>query len=195
VKAEESDDVARLKGDIRMASVVSRLCNDKIGRAADDMELLLGRISVRVPASVINRLLRGSTTDATTMELGRKVFRQRLADAVYQRYTYAAHGVAMDQEDFLRALSGDSTFRRTVDRLFPAISPPAVVREMLTNARVLAQCSDGILRPLGTGTVASPEASSHLGLEVDPSGPCAARRGCSTRLRSSRAEHLDCTAT
>jgi DNA helicase IV len=147
VKAEEGDDVARLKGDIRMASVLRKLCNDMIGRAADDMELLLGRISVTLPASLINGLLRSATRDATTLEMGRKVFRQRLADAVYRRYTYAAHGVAVDQEDFLRSLSEDSTFRRTVDRLFPSFRPPAVVREMLTNARVLGQSSDGILTP------------------------------------------------
>jgi DNA helicase IV len=96
---------------------------------------------------LINGLLRSATRDATTLEMGRKVFRQRLADAVYRRYTYAAHGVAVDQEDFLRSLSEDSTFRRTVDRLFPSFRPPAVVREMLTNARVLAQSSDGILTP------------------------------------------------
>ena len=52
-----------------------------------------------------------------------------------------------DPRDVTRAVQADPVLRRTLDAVWPAVSPKALVRDLLSNAEQLVSCAEGILEP------------------------------------------------
>ncbi|MGH2683863.1 MAG: HelD family protein, partial [Actinomycetota bacterium] len=138
VRGEDGADVARVKGDARMAEVVRRACHGGLSLAETDIDASTPWGRVRIGADEINELLMATLDRDVPLNVGREGFRRQVERLAVQR------GPALHDE-FLSALRRDRSFRTTLDKAWPSMSAPAIVRRLLGNARVLAEAAGGLL--------------------------------------------------
>ncbi|MGH9211149.1 MAG: HelD family protein [Acidimicrobiales bacterium] len=147
IRATEDRLVARLKGDARMAVVMARAVHSarrpatepletttrwgRVGLTAEDLAAAVKEIEARdVPHNVGRAALRTQLT---------RLVRQQIAA---RRGDELAGAAELDQE-----LGSDRTWSRALDRLWPTLSAPALVRRLLGSTRVLGQAAAGVLDP------------------------------------------------
>jgi len=140
VRGEDPPDVARVKGDVRMAEVVRRTCHGELSLVEHDVDASTPWGRVRITADEINELLMATLDRDVPLNVGREGFRRQVERLAVQR------GPALHDE-FRAALRRDRSFRTTLDKAWPSMSAPAVIRRLLGNARVLAEAADGLLTP------------------------------------------------
>jgi DNA helicase IV len=146
-------DVARIKGDVRMANVIKRAVADLEVGASEDVELRYeGRkLFFRARASkhmakLARRRLRGRHNDK------RRDLRAVLADYLFKQWRKKERDwvdlVGKEQRRaFIETLATDDNFRTALDAMWPAITAPQLVHRLFTDERALARASEGILSP------------------------------------------------
>ncbi|MGI4895169.1 MAG: HelD family protein, partial [Janthinobacterium lividum] len=147
VRAEESADVATLKGDARLAEVLRRAVWSAV---ADPTEVLdNGAVVVtrgsrrwRVPGYVVRDLLDELTTRGIRYEAARALLPQRLAHAVLQLFEAAGDSPDDVVQD---AVARSPEVRRAVKLLMPQQDAAKVLWRLLADPGFLEHCAGGIL--------------------------------------------------
>lgn len=144
VRAVDPPEVARLKGDPRMAEVVRRAAHGLVKRPSEDVVLATPWGRLRLPAADVAAAVTEILQRGTAMAVARTALRARL-----QRMASLAHqelrGEAAAADGLEEALRGSGELAAAVARIWPSLSGPVLVKRLLTSARALAAAAHGVL--------------------------------------------------
>jgi DNA helicase IV len=146
VRAEDTHLGQRVKGDARMAAVLARALEQRRQPLEEDLDLWVGAVHLDLPADRANQLTENVAGRRLPYASARDTLREQLIRAIYDRYVERTGRLtAPEQATVARSLRGLKEFQSAVDRLWPSVSPSALVREVLTNRAALDRAADGIL--------------------------------------------------
>lgn len=144
VKAADAVEVARLKGDARMAAVVERAVWSHVRAAAAGLVVPMGARRWRVPAHEADELVAELRTRGVRYAAGRAMLPQRLAHTVLTRMELAGDSPDDRVQD---AVARSRPVKQYVDHLWPALDPRRVVMRLLGDREFLADAADGLIGP------------------------------------------------
>jgi DNA helicase IV len=143
---DEPRDVARLKGDERIAVVIARAAELRLRGEPDELLLRLDGAFVRVRIRDQLRLLEEVRGEHGTTAAARERFRMAIVRSFYGEYGRLLEGAAVrDAEQVERALRASGELRRVLDLAWPPLRPDRLVRSLYTMPRLLAAAADGLL--------------------------------------------------
>jgi DNA helicase IV len=139
-------EVARLKGDARLAAVVARAAELKLAGAPEEVLLRLEGEYIRVREHEVRELLRDVREEHGTTAAARERFRMAIVRRFYADYGRVLGGGAyLDGEQVEKALRSGGYLNRVLERAWPAVTPERLVRSLYATPAFLAQAADGIL--------------------------------------------------
>ncbi len=152
VTGEDPLPVRRLKGDPRLASVLARALDLRRGRVEDGITLRARSIGCTLAPDEVNQLVGAIAGGPSPYKAGRSSLRARLVSLVRQKLRQSGH-IEANEPWLERELTATDTFRSLLDHLWPAVSPTALVGELLASPErlraagaVLDEDERGLLR-------------------------------------------------
>ncbi|MGH9246586.1 MAG: HelD family protein [Acidimicrobiales bacterium] len=145
VRATDSTDVARIKGEARMADVVRNAVWGHVRKPSEGLDEATSWGTMRVDAHELAALLDEIVARDIPFAVGRQAFRTRVHRLVAQRLATRRGDVGPDRSEVEADLRGNRAFQGAVARLWPTVSAPTLVRRLLTSPRFLAEAAAGIL--------------------------------------------------
>jgi DNA helicase IV len=133
VSAEDDEDVARLKGDARLAAVLARAAAAAVRPPEDDLRIPVGARVVRIPADEVAGWFASALASPRPLNRRRAGFRALAAQELARRT-----GVA-------DAWGRAGAARTVLDRAWPIVRPIALVERVLRRPEVLGDAAEGIL--------------------------------------------------
>ncbi len=147
VRATDRPEVARLKGDVRMAAVVEGAIRDRIRVPADGLEVRSGLAVVRFTADDLDGLVKTVLSRRIPVNAGKDVLRRMIVAEAWRRYSTRAGLDGSAEPTFTAEARNDRGFRTALDKLWPNLSPVALVKGLYGTGRRLRVAADGILSP------------------------------------------------
>jgi len=129
---------AAVKGDKRMAQLISNYLESRIGLEPRTEAFELGRGQYRISVDQVNALISRARNSARTFNAGRQAFRSSILSDIARRY-------GRKSAELRRELSSDTALERLVNRSWPTISPQQVIADLLTGPRRLAASGAALL--------------------------------------------------
>jgi DNA helicase IV len=151
VRAEEADDVARLKGDARMAEVMARAAWGRTVPLVDDVPVRTSFGGLTLRADDVNAALDAALADRRTVTSSRDGFRAAVVRLAFERLVARRPEGLKLSDEVSSAVRTSVDLKRALDRAWPATTAPALVRRLLTNRAALVAAADGILTPAEQG--------------------------------------------
>lgn len=145
VRSEDDAAVIELKSDERMAEVIRRSMVRRIVASVDGLELRSGVSKVRFDAEEVNEMMQRALDRNLALNSARDVFRSIVLQEAWRQYEARASSDPGHQPAFVAAIRSDPGFKKDIDRMWPAFSPPVVVRELLGSKAKRRAAADGIL--------------------------------------------------
>jgi DNA helicase IV len=149
-RTEEAPELARIKGDARMATVIA---NEIWGRvkAPDEAPMLTidGRL-IQASAASVSAAIESAQQGASTYMQARRTFVDRLRDAFFEAATETGR-LARARDDFAYVLNQTSAFRNVVERIWPRLSAAQAIRELLGSRDRLTSATEGVFEPEEAG--------------------------------------------
>lgn len=146
VRTADAPEVARLKGDPRMAEVVRRGAHALVRPPVDDVVLSTPWGRLRLPADEVAAAVAEILARGTALAVGRTALRARL-----QRMAALAHqevrGDAGPADGLEGALRSGGELSAVIAKVWPSMSAAVLVKRLLTSARALAAAAGGVLSP------------------------------------------------
>jgi DNA helicase IV len=142
VRAVDSAEVARVKGDARMADVLARAVWSHLRPATEALVVPRGARRWRVPAFEADELVAELRSRGIRYSAGRAMLAQRLAHTVLVRMELAGESPDDRVQD---AVARSRPVKQHVDALWPALDAARVVMRLLNEPSFLADSSAGIL--------------------------------------------------
>ena len=140
---EDPPEVQRLKGDPRMAEVLAADLRGRRRHVETEVTVSARFATCVIPAAVVNELADSIASTPVPYKAGRAALRSRLVSLVRQRLR--ASGRFEANEPWLeREVVAGEAFRALLDRLWPSVSPVALVRELLGSEDRMAAASAGL---------------------------------------------------
>ena len=142
----EAPDLARLKGDARMADVIAAAVQ-ALPRPPDELlAVRLEGVELRLGPEEVATLVAEAQAEAPSHAAGRERLRMKLVRAFYDRYT-ARLGIEAYHsfDDVEAALRTGGFLNRTLVALWPRPKAEQLVRRLLTGPEELAAAAHGIL--------------------------------------------------
>jgi DNA helicase IV len=145
VAREDDPEVARLKGDARMAALLATGARDHIRVPADDLVVSTAWGRLRIAAADLAAAVEEIVAREVPFAVGRSAFRTRVRRLAWlghpdSRWEDAAPTAAFDQE-----MRTNTALNAAVGRIWPSLSAPVLVKRVLTNRRALARAAEGLL--------------------------------------------------
>jgi DNA helicase IV len=144
VRAVDPAPLAVLKGDPRMATVLSRAVHAGLVPPTEPLVLPRGSHRWRVPTHELREVVAELTARDVRYGAARAMLAQRLAHTLLTKMEQAGESPDDRTQD---AVARSVPVRRAVDRLWPAVDPVRVVMALLSDPSVLARAADGVLDP------------------------------------------------
>ena len=142
----DAPEVERLKGDVRLAEVLTRAA---AARAAAHPEELVARLEgeyIRVRERDVRQLLGHARDELGLTSHARERFRMDVLRRFYEDYGTRLGGLAWrDFGEVERSLNAKGFFAGWLDRVWPVTGADALVRSLLTTPARLAEAAEGIL--------------------------------------------------
>jgi DNA helicase IV len=160
VKGEDRLDVGRVKGDARLAPVLSRALRLRRRPIEDDVVLRARFATCALTAQEVNGLADSIAEGGAPYKAGRAALRSRLLGLARRRLRESGH-MEVTEPWLEGELSSSDAFRSLMDRLWPSVSPAALVRDLLSSADRLERANAGLLA----------DADLDLVVRVDRRGP------------------------
>jgi DNA helicase IV len=145
VRAEETAEVARIKGDPRMVAVVRRAVFQRVNAPKEDVTFSCGFGAVTLPAAEVAQLVETSMQSARPANQSREVLRNQLVDLAWQVYATKATTKLADWAPFTDDVRGSAGLKRALDKIWPTMSAADTVRRLYGNRRTLMYATDGVL--------------------------------------------------
>src|SRR5918911_2281542 len=148
VEAVDPPEVARLKGDARLAELVARAAAQRSVARPKELYARLEGAFVQVRERDVAALVESVRDELGLTAHARERFRMDVLRAFYEDYGTTLGGAAMrDFGEIERALRRNGFLNRWLDRVWPAAAPENLVRGLLTSRPKLAEAAEGILEP------------------------------------------------
>ena len=139
-------DVARLKGDARLAGVIRRAVELRLEAEPEELVIRLEGSFVSVRAREVRELVADARSGAGLGAAGRTRFRMNLLRRLYEDYGRVLGGAAVRSfEDVERAVRRNGYLESVVRAAWPAVDPDQLVRSLLSSRAALSAAADGIL--------------------------------------------------
>ncbi len=145
VRSEDPAPVIALKSDERMAAVIRRSMLRRIAAPAEGLELRSGVSVVRFDREAVDEMLRRALDRNLALNSARDVFRSIVLQEAWRQYEARPGSDPGHQPAFVSSIRSDSGFKKDIDRMWPAFSPPVVVRELLGSKTKRRAAADGLL--------------------------------------------------
>jgi hypothetical protein len=142
VRGTDPAPVAVLKGDPRLARVLSNAVHARLVEPTEPLVVPRGSRRWRVPAPELRAIVAELTARDVRYGAARAMLAQRLAHAVLTKMEAAGESPDDRTQD---AVARSVPVRRAVDILWPAVDPVRVVLALLSDPGVLARAADGVL--------------------------------------------------
>jgi DNA helicase IV len=143
VRGVEDEAAQVVKGDARMARVIANAVAQRRGTLAEAFVVRVGLERARVEPDEVAELVAEQLNRDVPYKAARAALRTRLVNLVYKRMG----NLEADPRDVTNAIRADAGVRAALDVVWPAVSPSALVRDLLSDAACLAAAADGILDP------------------------------------------------
>jgi DNA helicase IV len=134
--------VATLKGDARMAEVLSRAVWSHLAPPTEGLVVPRGAARWRVPAYEVEETIATLRSREVRYGAARAMLAQRLAHAVLLKMESAGDSPDDRVQD---AVARSRPVKQYVDAVWPAVDPARLVIRLLSDAEFLAGAADGIL--------------------------------------------------
>ncbi|MGH1492518.1 MAG: HelD family protein [Acidimicrobiales bacterium] len=145
VRAEEQPEVARLKGDQRMAAVIEAAIRARVNVPEDGLEVRSGLAVVRFTKADLETMAKTVLSRRLPTNQGRDVFRQMVIAESWRRHAARTEGDGGTEPVFVSAIRSDKGFKAAIDKMWPNLTAPVVIRGLFSSGRRLAVAADGIL--------------------------------------------------
>ncbi len=142
VRGSDSAAVATLKGDARLAEVLSRALWSGISAPTVPLAVPFGSRVVRVPSSGIAAAIAALRERGVRYEAGRRLLAQRLAHEVLVRLE--AQGETTDDR-LQNSVARSGPVKAVVAAVWPAVTPAGLLFRLFSDAEALADASEGVL--------------------------------------------------
>ncbi len=194
--ADEPADVARLKGDARMAAVLARAVRTRQRPLRRDVTVPFGAYALRLAAAETRRIVAAAKRRPGTHNTRRKVVEQAVVDALVDQLRRAQRHVARaaaggaapdaagggshggepldgggevaDLRELGRAFRRVPEVRDALDRMWPRLSPHELLHDLFGAPPLVAAAARGVLTPDEQALLVRPRAGS---LEAVPWTP------------------------
>jgi DNA helicase IV len=141
-------EVARLKGDTRLADVIRRAAELRLASEPQELVIRLEGAFVVVPAREVAELVELARAELGLGTAGRERFRMSLLRRFYEEYGHMLGAAAIRNfDEVVKALRANGYLERVLKAAWPALQPDRLVRSLLTSRSALARAADGILEP------------------------------------------------
>jgi len=169
VREDGPVDVARLKGDVRMAKVIARAVRTRQRPLPEDVEVPYGALVLRLTADESRRIVEGARRRPGTHNARRRLVEQSVAQVLADRarQTQQRLGVGtpvvtafpgyedpseldddeFDFEDFSRKVRRVPELARALDRMWPKLSPHELLHDLYGAPPLIAAAAKGVLTP------------------------------------------------
>jgi DNA helicase IV len=145
LRAGETGELARLKGDARMAEVVRAAVRARIRPLADGLELRSGLAVVRLPSEDLEQLQKTALGRRLPVNQARDVFRQIVLREAWRRHSSRPGVDPAGEPLFSAALRSERRFKAAIDKMWPTLSPVTIVRSLYGSPRRMAEAAGGVL--------------------------------------------------
>jgi DNA helicase IV len=145
VKGAEAAEVAALKGDSRMAEIIARAADAAVRPPASDLQASTRWGMVSIEAAVVADLAHRSLASGGPLGERRLRFRRAVGRAVMGVLARGRPELEGDLEEVLNELGKDSALQGTLNRIWPAQSPVAVVRGVFSKQALRRTAAGGLL--------------------------------------------------
>lgn len=142
VRASESTEIARLKGDARMAQVLHRAVWSHLVPPSEALVVPRGARRWRVPAYDIAPLVEGLANRDIRYEAARQLLPQRLAHAVLVKMEALGEYPDDRVQD---AVARSAPVKSYAGQIWPKVESRALLHRLLSDPDALAAAADGIL--------------------------------------------------
>jgi DNA helicase IV len=145
VSRVDAPEVARLKGDVRMARLLAAAARHHLRPPTDDLEVATAWGRLRITAADLAAAVEEIAARDVPFAVGRNAFRSRVRRLAWlghpdSKWTDAAPTAAFDAE-----MRANTALNAAVARIWPSLSSPVLVKRVLTNRRALALAAAGVL--------------------------------------------------
>ena len=148
VTTADPPETERLKGDPRLAEVIANAADARSEAHPEELVARLEGEYVRVREREVAELLDGARQELGLTRRARERFRMDVLRRFYEDYGARLGGLAWrDFGEIERALNAKGFLGRWLDRVWPAVSPDALVRSLLTSRPALEAAAEGVLDP------------------------------------------------
>ena len=144
VRVEEPMDVRRIKGDARMSELLRRALEGRRRTLDDDVSLRVRFARATLQAEHVNQLVASIVDRPAPYKAGRLALRSRLVSEARRAFRSSAR-LGADETWFEGELISTDEFAGLLDTLWPAVSPTALVRDLLSSRAQLERFSAGLL--------------------------------------------------
>ncbi len=144
-RGTDEPDVARLKGDARMAEVVRRGARDHLRPPDADLVVSTPWGRVRIDAGQVADAVEEIVARGTAFAVGRTALRSRLRRLAWLAHQDARGDAAAPSDTWESAMRANPELSSAVSRIWPSLSAGPLVKRLLTNRRALAAAAGGLL--------------------------------------------------
>ncbi len=144
VRAFDTPAIAALKGDARMASVLSRAVDALIKQPKDDVVVTTSWGTVRIRVADAQAAIDQIIGRGVPHNVGRNALRTQLV-RIGEQSIADRRGDDTAPLGFAEELRTDKTFQRALATWWPAVSAPAIVRKVLSSPSMLRTAARGLL--------------------------------------------------
>jgi DNA helicase IV len=146
VRLTDPMEVRRVKGDARMSELLRRALAGRRQPLEDDAGLRVRFARATLSRARINDLVASIVARPGPYKSGRLALRARLVSEA--RTAFRSSGrLGADEAWFEGELTSSGEFTALLDRLWPSVSPAALVRDLLSSRRQLELYASGLLSP------------------------------------------------
>lgn len=145
VSTQDPHEVARLKGDPRMAEVLARAARNQLRRPEEDLVVSTAWGRLRLGSADLNDALDEILARDVPFAVGRNAFRTRVRRLAWLGHPDAQWEDAAPSAAFDEEMRRNPALNQAATRIWPSLSAPALVKRVLTNKRALAAASAGVL--------------------------------------------------
>lgn len=142
VRAAEPDDLATLKGDARMATVLHRAVWSGVGTPTEALVVPRGSRRWRVPVHEVEEVLAGLRSRGVRYAAAGAMLAQALAHRVLLRMEAGGESPDDRVQD---AVARSAPVRAYAKALWPRVDPARTLHRLLSDAATLAAAADGVL--------------------------------------------------
>ena len=149
VREADEPELAALKGDARMATILARALRQRVRPADDDFSIRVEGVNVRLTAHEVNEAMAEHVErDLRYMDQRtrfRDALRAEVERQVQETFARRQRRRSVDREGLQRQLNNDNNWMNWLERLWPTMSAAQLVHEVLTIEQRLVAAAAGEL--------------------------------------------------